>query len=320
MKIFRFTLLLILIIFSPIYGDGQESKIYRLSEYYIVDGPQFGFVSLTDGFPFSEHPDSLVIADEHLGNLDLEAVGDNAHTLNSIYRQRFLSRLGIKESDKLYIYHLVEDTIYTFEVSDLALVAYLTPYEPQLPIPDSDYYIGFEIKSKLLDMHELGNYRNDFVSIGKDCPFQVGHFKPMIWTKLETDNFPSFHRVKNFPSELDSFSVQDIYQSNMDGLTYYVMNYSRYRRNVIPYLLVADSLTNQLIYKKLFFQESDHDVISLRVERGDATSSDCQWAGKLFKNKATVFFNFIEPMFGCNSLYFVDDKQSFIEISCDNRH
>lgn len=317
MKQVRNLFFLMPLVFQTLSANSQNLDIYRLSTYYSDEGDNFGFVSLTDGFPFSDHPDSLVIAGENLGNINLDAVKDNSHTLDPIYRQRFLSRLHIEESDQLYIYHLLKDTIYTFNVSDLPLVAYLTPYEPQLPIPDNDYFIGFKLKNIPESMNIHGA---DFVSISKACPFQTGKLNPMIWTEMETESFPYFHKVKDLPSELDSFHVRDIYQYNLEGLAYYVMSYAKPHRTEIRHLLIVDALTNQLVYDKVFLQEGDYDLINLNVKRHDESSSDCQWAGKLFNNEPTIFFNFIQPMFGCNSLYFVDEKQSTIEISCDNRH
>ncbi len=321
MKKGLYTFIKLILIIHSLVGYSQNLDIYRLTTYASNNGNEFGFVSLTDGFPFSEHPDSLVIANEHLGNLDLDVVDDNLHELDSANRKRFLSRLNIKESDKLFLYHLIKDTIYTLKVSDLALVAHLTPYEPQLPIPDYDYYIGLKIKENQLSMEEVFDYGNNFVAIGQSCPFQTGELEPIIWKKMVTENFPLFHKVKNLPSDLDGFQVQDIYEYNLGSLTYYMMNYANKNNAEIRHLIVVDSLTNQLVYNKLFLVEGDHDLTPLATSFSeDKSAYQYQWTGKLFKNKSSIIYNVVEPWFGCKRIYFVDEEELPIRISCDNRH
>lgn len=316
-----YTSILLLFITQSLVSYSQNLNIYRLTSYSSNNEDEFGFVSLTDGFPFSEHPDSLAIANKHLGNLDLDIVADNLHELDPVKRKQFLSRLNIQESDKLFLYHLIKDTIYTLKISDLVLVAHLTPYEPQLPVPDYDYFIGLKINEHQLSMKEVFDYGNNFIAIGENCPFQTGQLKPIIWKKMAAEKFLSFHEMKNLPNDLDSFEPQEIFKCNMDGLTYYVMNYKDKNDAEIRHLIVVDSLTNQLVYNKLFLVEGDHDLPLLATSFSeDKSAYQYQWAGKLFKNKPSIIYNFVEPWFGCKRIYFVDEEALPIRIRCDNRH
>jgi hypothetical protein len=323
MNLFRPIALFIILLMTPFFGKGQEMQIYRFGDDQNSAGYQFGFISLSDGFSISGHPDSLVIADEYLGAEEIGIDTDNYHELTPVYRKRFLQRVNFNESDKVYLYSLLLDTIYTFKVRDLALVAYLNPYGPGFPIESYDYVIGFEIKNAQLNMNDLYNsYRTVMVAIGKTCPFQVGKFKPIQWSEMKTEKFPSSYQLKNLPKELLPYEIQEMYTYNQDGLDYYLMNYGNKGKYIsVRYLIVVDALTEKAIYSKVFKEFDGRELIPLNISvSADNGYTYYQWTGQLLKGKPAIVFNFFDHWFDCSSLYFMDEKKTEIRISCDNRH
>jgi hypothetical protein len=45
-----------------------------------------------------------------------------------------------------------------------------------------------------------------------------------------------------------------------------------------------------------------------------------QWMGKLFKNKPEVIFGFEWVSFGCPGIIYINSRDKYIQINCDNRH
>lgn len=140
---FQFSLLLSFLFHTALFSQ----SIYSLQGFQHGSTVAKGFVTLSDMFPYSQNPDSFVVADEYLGNVEFDA--DNVHELNEPFRSRFLERINIQETDSIFVYSFMLDQSYSFCVKDIPLMAHLSPYGPDLPITTDQYMIGFEFGLKV---------------------------------------------------------------------------------------------------------------------------------------------------------------------------
>jgi hypothetical protein len=242
---FRIQHLSFLLLLLPFLGRSQD--IYTLHAYETKTGHNFGLVSLSLEYPFNTHPDSLVISERYLGVTEHNYEADNFYHLKTIYRNRFLDRLHIKETDQLFLYHLFLDTVYTFNVSDLSLVALFDYYGPSTPVSDNDYMIGFELNLKQLFSKKTGKFNTHvLVSIGTENPFQIGQVKPINWTITEDQYFPRNKSEANLSDYHIANSTHVTYKYEQDSLIYYVQTYLNAEDHLLgEWLIVLDAKTGE---------------------------------------------------------------------------
>jgi hypothetical protein len=131
----------------------QASKPQDINLYWLWDLEQnikkkIAFITLSDNDSLSEHPDSLTLPDlSKWKKEDMEYF-----KLSSPYRERFLDRTKISETDTVFVYDYAADKLLSFPVNDLNVVAYLNVYMDidDCPYNQFDYYIGFEIDKNVL--------------------------------------------------------------------------------------------------------------------------------------------------------------------------
>jgi hypothetical protein len=288
----------------------QDLKIFDL-QYYEKDSTQsFLFISLSEIYPFSENPDSLPIPDLREKEIE-EAPNFTYFKLDSTYRKRFLNATNISETDKVFIYDYSINALQAFTVKNLKVIACLNIYGADWPYSPNDYMIGFEIDKKFLKGSDK-YFTNSLVYVGKENPFVRGQVKPIIWKKIEPNDFPS----KELPSYDTSYAGKcatgDVYKFEMEGLQYFVQDLVRLADKWISVkrLIVIDLKTKETVCEKLIYSGESASFAPL----------DNQWTGKLFKNKPPVIFGFHWVSFGCPSITFLNPTDSNIYINCDNRH
>lgn len=303
---------------KPIYSDtinGDENnlnesvnkypelKIYSVTSFDKTENQPTGFISLTDSYPWSENNDSLVVSEEYLGNEEIK----NFHILNKKYRDRFLNRIKVKETDKVFIYNYHLDSIYTFQVKDLPLLAQITIYGADPPIKQEDYLIGFDLQN-ILPMKNVKGYSDALVYVGDENPFDKGKMKPIIWKKIDANLFPKEAESKR----ISTSKINKLYIFQMNNMDYYLANNN--------HLVILESKTKKMILDEIFTEGESASLAPLSFADNKNENSREQWTGVLFKNKPPVFLGFLYESFGCTGIDFIENPRSRIYISCDCRH
>ena len=169
----------------PIATTAQNLALYVLNSYVNNKNDSIVFISLSDNYVLSENPDSSAIP----GVEDRVEKDAQYLKLDSVYRKRFLSKMKISETDKLFIYDFSTAVLLSFPVRQLSVVACLNYYGAQWPYSQYDYMIGFELNKKLPKSFEQF-YLYTFAFVGKKNPFVGGKLKAVSWKKIESGNFP----------------------------------------------------------------------------------------------------------------------------------
>jgi hypothetical protein len=273
-----------------------------------------GFISLSDIYPLSEHPDSLAIP-----NLDNKAKENQLYfKLNSSYRKRFLSKTNISETDSIYIFDYSTDALFSFSVSKLNVVGYLNIYMDinDCPCSQVDYMIGFEVpKSNLIGLGKY--YSESLVFIGTQNPFMQGQMKAIAWKKISRDKFP-FEKSQLTEMQKKYKNKNAIkgqaYLSETDKYNIFIQDYILSNTNLVledRHLIVFDKKSENIVYETLFSNSEGSSISQIGY----------QWIGRLLKNKPEVLFGFEDVSFGCPSIDYINSNDNkYIQINCDNRH
>lgn len=297
-----------------------DLKLYHLWDYNTNSKDRFGFVSMSDQYYLSEHQDSLAIPDlilEENGNL----VQNNKYIkLESKYRKRFLTGLKISEMDKVFIFNYYYDTLVTYTVKNLNVVACLNVYanDESNSYGQSEYMFGFELSESLIK--SLGEYYYEsFVYVGKENPFIQGQLKPFVWGKITPSDFPSRSMSTKNVLHVRNLDLGNTYMYETADYQYFVQEYLDHGRPSARHLLVIDFKTKEIIKDLFDFESEGSSLAPLNVASGEQKSIE-QWTGKLFKDKPQVCFGFEYISFGCPSITFLDRSVRDVYINCDNRH
>lgn len=296
----------------------NEIDLFWLRDLEENSNIKIGFVSLSDLYSLSEHPDSLVIPDRE----NADASSHEYFILTPKYRKRLLAKTKISETDTVYVYDYSKDVLLSFPVKNLNVVAYLSIYEnvEDCPCNQYAYMIGFELPKKNLKGLRA-NYYDVLVYVGKENPFARGQMKPMVFVKISSGDFPS-HKSKrtysfqnnkkggafSFVSGNYQFFIQDYLQGNEEYINQ-------------RHLIVVDKRNGNVILERLFRESESTGLYQINLANSNSeVYSQEQWTGKLFKNKPEVVFGFEGVSFGCPNIIFLDAKKPDVYINCDNRH
>ena len=288
----------------------QNFGIYHLDTYEKSPGKSSGFIVLTDAFPWSQDPDSLSIANKHLGFEEIE----DYHYLDPVFRARFLSRRQIAETDQVFIYTYSLDSIFTFPVRDLALLARINPYGAQAPIVDFDYMIGFDLgeKLKLKDAHL--HYYNSFVFVGSENPFIQGQLQAIVWEKTADSSFPAVPPLRDIPKDIPKNISSATYKFDTDDYHYFLRMHGWINQ------LVVTSKDKEIVFNQTHQGSEGVSPAPLRFADKENEYPPEQWTGKLFKNKPPVIFGFLYESFSCTNIDLLGAQEHPIYIRCDCRH
>ena len=293
---------------------------------YIIYNLENGtsFVPLTDRYPFDypyynedgeiDEADRL-ISPEYRSMVDSE--NDNYHVLSQRARKIFLDRLGVSESEYLFVYNLIDNELVTYTVEELKLCALLSPYSyGGDEFGDYDYFIGFEIAPSNRDD---GKHFMTYVSIGEQNPFAHGNMKAIDWTEADLSDFPKEKLVNGQYHYNDTIAgIVHTYQT--DGMTYFVKsNDGPHPR--FHHVKIIDSSSKELLFDHYFFDGESAYMLPLNgSEHSDSYyQTPIQFTGKLLENYPPVIRGFQSHSFGCESIWIIGEDIR-IPVLCDNRH
>ncbi|MAN29224.1 MULTISPECIES: SH3 domain-containing protein [Mesonia] len=239
--------------------------------------------------------------------------------LNQNQRRELLSQLKLSESDRIFVYMMANDSIINFSIKDLPAIACMNIYGAYSDYQnqEGDYEFGFDLG------RSITNWEENLVFMGKENPFHTGKLKPMIWSKIDSQDFP-----KKFDDSIiddrrkwwfKGIKAGQSYKFSLNNLDYYVQDLKKGESVEHRYLIVIDSNTKKVLHEKVFIDAESTYLIPLQIENSEEKYYG-QWAGQLFKNKATVIFGFLGYTFGCPSITVLDETEPNIPILCDNRH
>ncbi|AVQ10677.1 Uncharacterized protein XB16_0330 [Leptospira santarosai] len=327
----------------------ENLNLYKLNTCEKKGNKSVGFVSLSDNYNLYNYPDWFAIP--KLKNKKWKDV--RYLILGRTYRDRFLSKTKISENDTVFIYDYSTETIATFPVKNLNAIACLDPYmsdtDGSPPYSQGYYRIGFEIDKKLLKrfQNKSFEYHNTLIYIGKQHPFQKGRIKSILWKKIDPKELSTFKiKVKYAPgydpTAWSGYSFGKAYQFDSAPLRYYVQDLLKYDERYyiqnLKYddpnrslfervelncrrLIVINTKTKEMIFEKFYCESEGESLIPLNVV-GHAKDwrSETQWTGEIFKDRPRVIFRFLYSSFGCPSIDFLEQSESYVRINCDNRH
>jgi len=300
-----------------------EDYVYQkpsiaLFTLYMIDNPDVAFVPLSDIYSLSEHPDSIAIP-------NVKEIGfDNAQYFNleSKYREMFLSKTGISETDSVFVYDYAINSIVSFSIEDLNLVAMINFYsvKDDWPFTQYDYMIGFELdRTKLKGFSDF--FRSTLAYVGRENPFALEQLTPIVWEKISADHYPSKEIEAIYAPYIENSTVGSTYLFETDSLQYFLQDYMdisydnqiNYRR-----LLVVEPKSKDIIIENFFGRGEGTSPSPLNYEYEDGDIN--QWTGKLLKNKPLVVFGFEYISFGCPYISIINKSNENIYLYCDNRH
>ncbi len=309
----RFLLsILFCFILFPIQGYTQNTFVYEMKSAYtdLEKDITTGFVSLSDNYPLSEHPDSLAVPDILINH------GERYLELTGKYRSRLLKTTSIAETDSVYIYDYTERNMYAFPVNGLKTVAILTPYDMAGGKKfQSDYMIGFEIDPKTIKTeHEyLENY---FASTGPINPFSNMDLHPIIWQNTDSSCFPLGQNIPKYSMLKPSDRRNNTLEYIEGDLVFYTQDIIDTNGTFkARHVRVINIYSRDIVFDNLYTYSEGTSVNGL-----NDNNFMKQWTGKLFKNQPPVLFGFIYQSFGCIQIPYITNPYSFINLFCDNRH
>jgi hypothetical protein len=312
----------------------NKPDVYYLSTFHFNNKKEIGFISFSDKYQLNEDEDSLAIQTKTEDEFEYNSnkyYRDEYIKLDNKHRKRFLNQLKISENDSLFIYHYEKDTIMSFKIKNLNVVACINFYrqgeqnEPNFEGFDQyDYMIGFEIESFILKT--LGeNYYKSFVCVGKVNPFVKNQLKPVVWTKIHRSQFPGmgFNTANELLMKRKQISSDTCYKFTDTNYSYYIKDMYMDYENYLPKLrrlIIFENKTGEIVHDELIIRGESTFLVPLNGMKNEEENYIYQWTGKLFKYKAPVIFGFNSESFGCPHISFLDFSERSIYINCDNRH
>lgn len=314
------------------FESNTNPEVFYLSSFQINKNNKIGFISFSDNYVLSEHPDSLAIqtnAETKYNNN--KYFKEEYIKLDNKHRKLFLSKLKISENDSLFIYEYGMDTLISLKVNKLNVVACLNVYrqgdqnESDFEGFDQyDYMIGFEVEPSILN--RLGDkYYQSFVCVGKVNSFLKNQLKPLVWTNIKSSEYPN----KGISTENDLLTKRCINASDSNYKyinsthSYYVKDIFMKNYNYVTKLrrlIIIENKSNEVVLDELFDEGESTSTAPLNNAINKEGDFIYQWTGKLFKNKPPVVFGFNFESFGCPHISILDLSERSIYLRCDNRH
>jgi len=196
-------LLIILLALTRTNATAQDTDIFILSVFEKSPGDTgdtIGFVSLSETFRYSEHPDSSFLPDLAELPEDSAANYDRIVVTDSI-RKQLLQANNLRPNDRVFVYQYAKNVLFSYPVKELLLVAYLSPYVYEWPYKQEDYMLGFQFSQKQL--HGLTSFDEQaLVTLGKRHPFELGKMRNISWKPIAANDLPTnAAALKNTPTE-----------------------------------------------------------------------------------------------------------------------
>lgn len=300
----------------PLSIQAQHLSLYETQSIY--DHPDdtrtYGFISLSESYQLSDHPDSLAIP-KNTYNKDNP---DEYIILSEKYRRRLLNGLSLSESDTLSIYNYRQNILHQFQVKDLKAVALLSPYDVGGPTTQHEYYIGFEFKASTIEsLDDL------FAYVGKNHPFTNEPLEPIIWTPIDSSCFPTGYKSQRLKQLTAKTTIKNTYVFHSKQFDYYIQEFADKSWGIrIRHLLIIERITNTIHLNQIQSnsESSELNTLSISTQKDLIVEHMHQWTGNMFKNQPPVFLGFQHFSFGCQSIQFIQTPMRSISVKCDNRH
>lgn len=272
------------------------------------------FISVSEIYRISEHPDSLAIPD-----ISEKTFEESQYLpLTGKYRNQFLTGTGISEQDQVFIFDYASGKQLSFPVQKLQVVACVDPYTgaEDMPLRPWHYMIGFAIDKSKLAKIEKPYYATALASIGKTSPFEA-KLTPLAWKKTDPKLFPSTVKSQELREELASFYPKTTYSFTLDSLDYFVQEGSHGENNPSRHVLVQDNRSKAVVFERVYMTSESTGMAPLNFQDAEYV---LQWTGQLFKGRDPVIFGFTYESFSCEEISFIGTSSEDIYIKCDNRH
>jgi hypothetical protein len=297
--------------------NAQEIPVFIVNQYEINEHKAVGLISLSDIYPYSEHPDSLAIPNTEA----FESDSLSYIHLDSMYRERFLLRTNISESDSVFIYDYASNASASFSVKDLNLAACLNVYasEDDRPFTQFSYMIGFVIDTAILQGYSLYNIHT-LVGIGNENPFIKGQMKPVKWKQIRANEFPELPSAIKENIGFYRLTRGNSYKAETAEFQYFITDLLIDSMLNSRHLWVIDNHSYIVVCEKFYSDREGTSLAPLNYNNAGNENEIYQWTGSLFKNKPPVIFGFLFQSFGCPGISFLNTSVADIYIQCDNRH
>jgi len=306
-------LLIILLALTRTNATAQDTDIFILSVFEKSPGDTgdtIGFVSLSETFRYSEHPDSSFLPDLAELPEDSAANYDRIVVTDSI-RKQLLQANNLRPNDRVFVYQYAKNVLFSYPVKELLLVAYLSPYVYEWPYKQEDYMLGFQFSQKQL--HGLTNFDEQaLVTLGKRHPFEPGKMRNLVWKPIAAKALPiNAAALNNTPTEYQVlYTLGDVHMSNLDTLDFYTRELKMNGELSGKNLLVLHHTTGKTLFQHTY----------LNGESTQLAEPNYQYAGILFKNQSPVIMGFTWESFGCPIIQSIAPDKKTVVVRCDNRH
>lgn len=321
---------------SPTSWPVPALRLFTVGRYDLKPQKNTGFISLSDVYFLSDHPDSVALPD--LSDLEFSQV--QYLELSAPYRNTLLAKTKIAATDHVFMYDYVADVLTAFPVAGLKAIAIPNVYRTaeDWPFPASDFMFGLAIKPD--DLKKFGeDLNNTLVYIGQENPFVRGQLKPIRWQEMPVKDFPavaSDARTRAaINAELKSGYREDLTLSGKNvqtsafkyatgGYRYFIMNYflkhPQYQEIFARRLLVFGPNLQEPVCERTFVASDGASPTPLNLVERKNDQGLYQWTGNLFRNAPPVVFGFEYLSFGCPAITFLTPSGTDVYLNCDNRH
>ncbi|MBJ2175857.1 hypothetical protein JBL43_16505 [Aureibaculum sp. A20] len=293
----------------------SELKIYYASPYFVDNNrARQSFINMSESYQDYSYDDETPTI------LYQKDIGKDTIPFDKKQRLKFLKKLKISELDTVFIFNLNLDSIIKYKVKNLPLIACVNIYDSGGTgddLSEFQYEFGFNLGKTYTIEGE------NFVSIGKENPFQTGKIKPILWQPMEVEDFPIKFDIKIVEKDrrswFDYALPKETYKFTSNNYDYYIQNLKDDDVDHSRYLVAINSTTGEVIFNDLFISSEGTYLVPLSI-KGEKPEWGTQWTGEIFKNKPSILYGFTSASFGCPSIRFLNKTQSTIWILCDNRH
>ncbi len=257
--------------------------------------------------------DSTLISEDYRNMVNEEQNQYNLHLLSEKHTKLFFQLSSFERTDSVYIYQSSSDSIISYPLTDLPMMAALSPYAYGGSFEMYDYHFGFRIPHIKFARNQM-----IFASVGKENPFVTGGLSPLYWTKIDTLQLPNILKVEGYYVPIKDLEPSTTYFARSDSYEFYAQD--QFHNNMIRARNVAvkDCKNESWIWNTYYWEGESPHLVTLSTN--DSKYISQQWTGQLFKGKPDVIFGFQEESFDCPRIHFIDSKTPPIRIACDNRH
>ena len=160
--------------------------------------------------------------------------------------------------------------------------------------------------------------------MGKENPFVTGGLKPMVWSEIQSEEFPLKFDPQIVPVRNRRWFKDYIPNKSFKFLdknyAYYIQSLAKDGKVKHKYLVVIETLTDEIVFNNVLIDMEGTYLKPLMIENSGSMNEIFQWTGKLFKNKPPIIYGLIGHSFGCPTIDFLSIEEPSIIILCDNRH